>query len=361
MTLTEKKGSIFYVGLNGLLQEKRKIFSSTNYWEPASLNSMNVAAVGNLSVPSVTQDPKNDWDGYRMAAVYSENFHGGPGIRLYYHAENLTGPGYVQELIWVQSTDSWINGAKLHNPWPSSHLAATIDESTQILRLFFSSGNNTLQEAWMSVSDPTGTYKNGMRQASDPFHRLRSKGQTSNKPDIDISGVSFPHLLTYNNADIAAVSQNGSTYIYHYTGATPPTIHELIITGTPGSINDQEAYNLSSPLVASPNLTTTQSGEVSLYRPLAAANNVVQGLPEQIYVFWADKITGDPTDSMSLSGFGELVEISQAVANGSWPESAAAQIQVPLGSKNSPPNQERAASRLRRRRQADWVGFRGFE
>lgn len=317
---------------------------------------MNFAAVGNLSLPSVTQDPKNDWDGYRMAAVYSENFHGGPGIRLYYHAENLTGPSYVQELIWVQSTDSWTNGAKLHNPWPSSHLAATIDESTQILRLFFSSGNNTLQEAWMSVSDPTGTYKNGMHHASNPFHPLRSKGQTS-KPNSSIPGVSFPHLLTYNNADIAAVSQNGSTYIYHYTSATPPTIHELIITGIPGSINEQEAYNLSSPLVSSPNLNTAPSGQVSLYRPLAAANNVVPGLPEQIYVFWADKITGDPTDSMSLSGLGELVEISKAVANGSWSESAAVQIQVPLGSTNSPPNQKRAASRLRRRREwGSWFG-----
>ena len=172
---------------------------------------------------------------------------------------------------------------------------------------------------------------------------------------MGIPGASFPNLLPYNNADIAAVSQNGTTYIYHYTSATPPTIHELTITGIPGSVNNQEAYNLSSPLVASPNFNTTQSGEVSLYRPLAAANNVVPGLPEQIYVFWADKITGDPTDSMSLSGLSELVEISKAVVNGSWPESAAVQIQVPLGSKNSPPSQKRAASRLRRR-----MGARGW-
>lgn len=144
------------------MQEKRKVFSSTAYWEPGTLNNMNIAAVANLSLPSVTQDPKNDWDGYRMAAVYSENFNTGPGLRLYYHAENLTGAAYVQELIWTQSNDSWADGAKLHNPWPNSHLAATIDESTQILRLFFSSGNNTLQEAWMSLLDPTGTYKNGM-------------------------------------------------------------------------------------------------------------------------------------------------------------------------------------------------------
>ena len=126
---------------------------------------MKIAAVGNFTLPSVTQDPENGWDGYRMAAVYSANFHTGPGVRLYYHAENLTGAPLVQELIWTQSSDSWTNGAKLLDPWPTSHLAATIDESTQILRLFFSSGNNTLQEAWMSLSDPTGTYRNGRHHA----------------------------------------------------------------------------------------------------------------------------------------------------------------------------------------------------
>ena len=129
---------------------------------------MNIAAVGNFSLPAVTQDPENDWDGYRMAAVYSPNFHTGPGLRLFYHAENLTGAPFVQELIWTQSSDLWSNGAKLHNPYPNSHLAATVDESTQILRLFFSSGNNTLQEAWTSISDATGTYKNGMYRDSNP-------------------------------------------------------------------------------------------------------------------------------------------------------------------------------------------------
>lgn len=159
--------------MNGLLQEKRKIFSSTAYWEPGTLNNKNFAAVASLPLPAVTQDPKNEWDGYRMAAVYSGNFRTGPGLRLYYHAENLTGAPFVQELIWTQNTDSWVKGAKLLNPWPNSHLAATIDESTQILRLFFSSGNNTLQEAWTSLSDPTGTYKNGMPCRAQVYFHFR--------------------------------------------------------------------------------------------------------------------------------------------------------------------------------------------
>ena len=165
--------------MNGLLQEKRKIFSSTAYWEPGTLNNKNIAAVASLPLPAVTQDPKDEWDGYRMAAVYSGNFHTGPGLRLYYHAENLTGAPFVQELIWTQNTDSWVKGAELLNPWPNSHLAATIDESTQILRLFFSSGNNTLQEVWTSLSDPTGTYKNGMSCKTQVFFLLGK-----NIPDI---------------------------------------------------------------------------------------------------------------------------------------------------------------------------------
>lgn len=167
------------------------------------------------------------------------------------------------------------------------------------------------------------------------------------KTQIGILGASFPNLLDYDNADIAAISQNGSTYIYHYSTASPaaqPAIHELIITGTPGSINDQEAYNLSSPLIASPNLATTQAGEVSLYRPLATSNNNVQGLPGQIYVFWADKITGDPKDSMALSGFAELAEISRPVANMTWPDMSK-QIAIPLGSSNSQPNQRKRVVR----------------
>lgn len=162
------------------------------------------------------------------------------------------------------------------------------------------------------------------------------------KSDISILGVSFPNLLNYNNADIAAISRNGSTYIYHYSSGSQPAIHELIITGIPGSVNNQESYNLSSPLVASPNLATNHAaGEASLYRPLAASSNVVQGLPGQIYVFWADKTTGSPSDSMSLSGFGELVEISRSVANETWPASTTGQIAIPLGSKNSQPSEKR--------------------
>lgn len=149
------------MGDNGLLQEKRKIYNDTGLWEPGTLNNYDVAAVRNITVPAGSNDPANDWDSYRMAAAYSKNFHSGPGTRLFYHSQQLNGSSYVQELIWYQGNDTWSYGTRLHTPWPNSHLAATIDESTKILRLFFSSGNNTLQEMWMSLTDPNGEYRNG--------------------------------------------------------------------------------------------------------------------------------------------------------------------------------------------------------
>ena len=261
----------------------------------------------------------------------------------------------MQELIWTQSNDSWAHGAKLPNPWPTSHLAATIDESTQILRLFFSSGNNTLQEAWMSLSDPTGTYRNGM-------HHAPNLNILQPIPDILInSGPSFLNLLEYNNADIAAISQNGSTYLYYYIDASTsipnaqPAIRELLITGIPGSINNQESYNLSSPLVANPDLTTTnnqtagqqQQDAVSLYPPLAASANIVPGLEGRIYVFWADQVTGDPSTATSgSSAFRQLQELSREIGgnNRTWP-AATARTDIPLGDSNSQPHKNKKRRR----------------
>lgn len=78
------------------------------------------------------------------------------------------------------------------------------------------------------------------------------------------------------------------------------------------------------------------------------------GLQAQIYVFWADKITGDPVDSMSLSGFAELAEISREVTNETW--LASGQIEIPLGDSNSQPDQ----GSTNQRRETDgwgmWLG-----
>ena len=96
-----------------------------------------------------------------MAAVYSVNFDDGPGIRLFYHAVQLNGTSLVQELVWNQKNDSWSRGAQLSRPYPNSHLAAAVDENSKILRVFFSSGSNTLAEEWLNITNIQDGYNPG--------------------------------------------------------------------------------------------------------------------------------------------------------------------------------------------------------
>lgn len=146
-------------------------------------------------------------------------------------------------------------------------------------------------------------------------------------------GLSIEKFLDHDNSDIAGTTINDTTYLYYYSNQTAqPGIHELTISGIPGAVNNQEAYNVSSPLVSSPQLTV--NGDVSLYQPLAVSNTAVPGLKPQIYVFWADSITGDPTTT--ASGYGELAQISRSVSNSTWPSSG--QLQIPLGDNNSQPS-----------------------
>lgn len=172
LTFSFEKGSIFYVGTNGLLQEKRKVLNTEDYWEPGTLNSLNLPMVGNITLPYNNNDPPNKIDSFRMTAVYSKNFKSGPGIRLFYHALDLNGTSFLQEVIWVQAQDKWTKGAQIKGAWPNSHLAAAVDESTNILRLFFAAGNNTLQEAWSDVTDSPMKYGYGKsrKPTSNPFH-----------------------------------------------------------------------------------------------------------------------------------------------------------------------------------------------
>ena len=148
--------------MNGLVQEKRKIFNNTLYWEPGTINNLNLAAVGNITLPAEkSPDPKNGVGSYAMAAVYSQNFTTGPGIRLFYHAELLNGTSYVQEMVWDQANDTWTKGVQISDVWPNSKLAATIDDKNGLLRLFFTSGDQTLQEVFCNIRDPHWKYQTG--------------------------------------------------------------------------------------------------------------------------------------------------------------------------------------------------------
>lgn len=157
---------MYYVDTEQNLQEKRKNITNSDpedIWEQWTLHSqLQLQVTGNRSLPDTdNDDPVNEWDGYRIAAVYSTSFFGGPQARVFFHTQTMKGASIIQELIWNQNADKWTKGTNFTTAYPTSHMAATIDESTNILRLFFSTGNKTLQEYWTDVTSIDTNYAKG--------------------------------------------------------------------------------------------------------------------------------------------------------------------------------------------------------
>jgi len=96
-------------------------------------------------------------------------------------------------------------------------------------------------------------------------------------------------------------------------------------------VNNQEAYNLSSPFVISPQLNFNK--EQSFYQPLAVSNTAVSGLDPAVYVFWADEISGDP--ATTATGYTELAEISRPFRKSTWP--SAGRNVIDLGGSTTDP------------------------
>ena len=310
---TEPQGSIYYVDENGILQEKRKIFSDNNWWNQYNLGStMKKSLVGNISIPKNTDnDPENDWDSFRIAAVYSDAFSAGPQVRLFYHQPQINGNGtWIQELIWYQNNNTWAEGAQFPDAWPRAHMVATIDDTTQVLRLFFSTGGKTLQEYYAFVNDPDLTYKPGLK---------------------------FKSYLAANNADLAAVSNNGTTYVYHQSTSDADSIRELTITGVPSSADSQERFNETGLAFK----TSSDSKKPNTYVPFTAALTAnVKGLSSSIYLLWADRVAGDPKNNGGVEGgYSQLSEISKPVGTQNFPTDKASINNIPLGESNSQPAQ----------------------
>ncbi|KAL8691677.1 MAG: hypothetical protein Q9218_003152 [Villophora microphyllina] len=313
-------GQMFYVGTNGYMQEKRKSFNDLLYWEPGTFNPINVAAIGNISLPKSgrsTNDPNNNWDSYRMAAVYSDLFSTGPGTRFFCHQASSNGTNWVQEYIWTQQTDEWRTGQAIMNVFPNSQIAATLDEKNSLLRLYFSSGNLTLQEVWLNVSDPNSIYNNGF---------------------------SVPNFLPQNDVELTVISINGTVYLYHPSNIGQLGIRELIISGVPGSIlanSPQESYNLSEALVAQPQIASIEG--TSPYQPLAVGITRIEDAPfvPHIWLWWADHVTGSqPAKEGSVTGYNTLQAVMRQVVNGTW--STQTPVVVPLGTTNSFPKASEA-------------------
>ena len=240
-----------------------------------------------------------------MAAVYSRRFAAGPQARLFYRRQELNGTNYIQEVIWDQANDKWSKGAVFDDAWPTSHFAATIDESTNILRLFFSSGGKTLQEYRADISIPNTVYT---------------------------KGVSKANYLPHNNVDISAVSLNGTTYLYYYS-PTKKSIREMQITDQPGSA-DQETFNSTTSLVVAP-ASISNAGKAT-YQPLAAAKTDVVGLDPSLLIFWADSLEGINSTMKTEGGYSRINQIQRSVNAEGWPTKPSI-IEVPLGDSNSEP------------------------
>lgn len=272
---------------------------------------MKKSLVGNISVPKNNDnDPENDWDSFRIAAVYSDAFSAGPQVRLYYHQPQVNGNAtWIQELIWFQNNDTWAEGAQFTDAWPRAHMAATIDDTTQVLRLFFSTGGKTLQEYYAFVNDPDLSYKKGIR---------------------------FKSYLTANNADLAAVSTNGTTYLYHQGISDRNSIRELTITGIPGSADKQETYNETGLAVEA----SSDPKKPNMYVPFTAALTAnVKGLSSSIYLLWSDQVAGDPkTNGGVEGGYSQLSEISKPIGDQKFPSNKES-VNIPLGESNSQPAQ----------------------
>lgn len=152
---------MIYQDVQGILQEKRKKLATSDNWLPGSLGSLGLLTNGSFnpqSNSSPESNPRNDWDGLNMAAVYSMNFPTGPGARLYYHFASPNGSAWIQELKWDQAADVWETGTTFGGGAPNSHIAATIDEQHKAVRVFYSTGNGTLQESWSNITQYNGTY-----------------------------------------------------------------------------------------------------------------------------------------------------------------------------------------------------------
>ena len=160
------------------------------------------------------------------------------------------------------------------------------------------------------------------------------------------SGFAIQNYLYHNTADLSVVSVGGTTYVYHYATvnqAPSAGIHELAIRGIPGSNTNKESYNLTESLVSSPQLALPNNGQAP-FQPLAAVRTVVPGVSPGIFVFWADKVTGDP---QGLGGYRTFSQTSRLASNPSWSPTAQPMV-VPLGENNTQPYHKRLLRRLLR-------------
>ncbi|KAI9802081.1 MAG: hypothetical protein M1833_002002 [Piccolia ochrophora] len=190
---TDQCGYIVYISTDNALQAKALTPAQT-FWDYQFSMSK-----GNFLVDSFGATAE-DSGSSKLTAVYSRNFAAGPGARLFYHtgSQDQSKPGWVQELIWDQTKDTWNAGQAFEDPVRNSNFAAVIDGD--MLRFFYSIGGGTVQESVLDIRDPDANYT---------------------------KGITKPNMLARDDAPMAASTIEGTTSLFHT--AADGTIQELLL------------------------------------------------------------------------------------------------------------------------------------
>ena len=284
---------MYYIGMEDLsIREKRQI---GDQWVMGPLTSLKISVKGNSSTGG-----EGGWNGFRLAAAYTNR-----GARLFYHTSNETA-NWIQELIWFQDNDTWVQGTEFHDASPESHLTATMESASNTLRLFYATSSNTLSEQWLNLN------------SSEPEYQ---------------AGISMSSILAHPSSDIAAISTQHASFLYFTSSSQSApnlTINELALPVHP------MASPTSIEAVAVPALLASDTGDTvsSKFAPLGAVfSSSDQG--GTITVIWAESVVDQS------SGYGALKAVSRRVGD-KW--SAASygltedMVDLPLGDNNADPH-----------------------
>ena len=275
-----------------MIWEKRQ---AGNDWYPGSLSALKVSVQGSSSTAE-----EGGWNGFRLAAAATKD-----GARLFYHASNGT-DNWVQELIWSQSNDSWIQGTGFYDVDPNSHFTATMEGASNTLRFFYVTTSNTLTERWLNLSSSESEYK---------------------------AGIKLPSILAHLSTDISAVSTENSTFLY-FSSATPSasniTINELTLPLLP------ELSHTSVDVLAIPALLASDTGNTlsSKFAPLGAVFAPFDG-NGTITVFWAEGVVDQRSGYAALKAVSRRVGDKWGAANYGQTENM---VDLPLGNENDAPH-----------------------
>jgi hypothetical protein len=140
--------------------------------------------------------------------------------------------------------------------------------------------------------------------------------------------------MTHPTASIAAISTNQSTYVYYYSLYNSSLAIRELALKVSNNLTANFAAPSVSPIVAIPNLNSTQNNQgTSMYAPLAAVASTTG--PQVLTVFWAAGVVD------RQSGYGALLSLSRNEGD-SWPAasygSTTGVTALPLGDQNVDPH-----------------------